>query len=96
MKKKWMYLIAEMAAMIILSLIQKWQGRDRQLPRGGKVKRLKGLPVVNFGWFKRNSAPAPATQVVGATGSEEPGVDLAVDPIQDYTWTPPIDPKKSA
>jgi hypothetical protein len=95
MKKKWMFLIAEMAAMIILSLINKWQSRDRQLPRGSKVGRIKGLPVVNFGWFKRNSVPLPpATQVVGATSTEGAGAEP--DPIQDYVWTPPVDPKKSA
>ena len=79
-----MYLIAEMAAMIILSLINTWQRRDRQLPKGGKVRRLKGLPVVGFGWFKRNS-------VTGIAGSRH---TAAITPVTEPVWTPPVETKE--
>ena len=92
MKKKWMYLIAEMAAMIILSLIRSWQNRDQQLPRGGKVRKLKGLPVVGFGWFKRNSVPQAAARAGGRHTKLEDAAPGGTEPI----WTPPVDPKKSA
>ena len=59
MKKRWMFLIAELIAMVVLQLVSKFQYRDRRedaLPRGSKVRRIRGLPVINFGWLKRKDA----------------------------------------
>lgn len=58
MRKRWMFIIAELAAMIIIQLIKKFQyrGRDEQLPRGSKVRRIKGLPVIGLGWLRRKDA----------------------------------------
>ena len=74
MKKKWMFLIAELAAMIILAVINKiqYRERDRKLPHGSKVRMIKGLPVLNFGWFRKTK------------GVEEPPM-VEPDP---YVWTP--------
>ncbi len=56
MKKRWMFLIAELIAMVVIQIMNKLQYRDRRsntLPRGSKVRRIGGLPVINFGWLKR-------------------------------------------
>ncbi len=75
--------------MIILSLINSWQRRDRQLPRGGKVGRIKGLPVVNFGWFRKKSKAGVAER--RHTSADTPAEDPTI-----YQWTPPVEPDKSA
>ena len=70
-----------MAAMVILSLINTWQHRDRKLPRGSKVNRIKGLPVVGFNWLRKKSK-------AGVAGRRHTPADT---PAADPVWTPPVE-----
>ena len=55
-----MFLAAELTAMIAIQIIRQWQDRDLRLPRGSKVKHIKGTPVISFGWLRRKKAAPQA------------------------------------
>lgn len=87
MKKRWMFLAAELIAMIAVQLIRQWQDRDQRLPRGSKVKHIRGTPVMNFGWLRRKKdAPLTPPDDSGLRSQVESGAaPLWKDHLYDKT-----------